>query len=368
MKRLRIGVAGAGVGAAHIEAFATLPDMYDVQALCDIDGSRCHEVADRLGIANRDTDFAQLLSRDLDIIDIATPSSLHYAQAVQAMRAGFDVILEKPVARSLAEVDSLAEIALETGQRIFPVFQYRFGHGIQKLHHLLRKGIPGRPSVATAETHWYRDKSYYDAGPWRGTWDREMGGCFTTHAIHIHDLLCEVLGKPISVHARKAHRINGNETEDMGILSLEFDSGAMASSSLTLGSRQQTSRMRFCFENLVAESGLHPYNPGHEPWSFPHDDESEAQRIQAELADFDAQPERFTGLFHRLHQACTADAPLPVTLADARRSIELLTAVYWSTHSGETVSLPLASSHPFYNGWIDTMKSDNNLAENPQHG
>ncbi len=144
-----------------------------------------------------------------------------------------------------------------------------------------------------------------------------------------------MLGQPASVHARTSNRQNRNETEDMAVLSLEFDSGAFATSSVTLGSRQEMSRLRFCFSDLVAESGLAPYNPGHDPWTFPDDDPEAADRIAEALADFVPLPERFAGQFHRLHAALTGDAPLPVTLADARRSIELLTAAYWSAATGE---------------------------------
>ena len=72
----------------------------------------------------------------------------------------------------------------------------------------------------------------------------------------------------------------------MGVLSLGFSNGAMATSSVTTGSRQEMSRLRFCFENLVAECGLSPYNPGHDPWTFPNDDPAKAAEIAAALADF----------------------------------------------------------------------------------
>ena len=76
------------------------------------------------------------------------------------------------------------------------------------------------------------------------------------------------------------------------------------------------------------------------------------------LADFSPLPERFTGQFHRLHTALTTGGELPVTLADARRSIELLTAIYYSSLTGEPVALPLKPDHPFYNGWIAAMKNE----------
>ena len=149
----------------------------------------------------------------------------------------------------------------------------------------------------------------------------------------------------------------------MAVLSLEFANGAFATSSVTLGSRQEMSRLRFCFSDLVAESGLSPYNPGHDPWTFPDDDPAAAARIAEALADFAPLPERFTGQFHRLHAALTGDAPLPVTLADARRSIELLTAAYWSAATGEPVALPLPPDHPYYAGWIPRRPARPSMAD-----
>jgi predicted dehydrogenase len=113
--------------------------------------------------------------------------------------------------------------------------------------------------------------------------------------------------------------------------------------------------MRFSFEGLTAESGLDPYNPGHEPWTFTAVDDEGRRRIDAALADFVPGPERWIGQFARLHGALTGDGPLPVTVADARASIELLTAAYYSSRTGEAVALPIGPDHPFYQGWVTTM-------------
>jgi predicted dehydrogenase len=356
MSRLRIGVVGSGIGASHIEAYQALPDRYEVVALCDLDPVRGPEVAGRFGIGATTDRYAALLQRDdLDVIDICTPSGMHHDQTIAALQAGFHVVVEKPVAKSLAELDAVEAAEAASGRKVCPIFQYRFGHGVQKLHHLMAKGLAGRPSVATAETHWWRGAPYYQAASWRGTFAGELGGCLTTHAIHIHDILCEVMGPLASVHARTSNALKKNETEDAAVLSLGFASGAFATSSVTLSSRHEMSRLRFVFEDLVAESGLAPYNPGHDPWTFPSDDPDKAATIAAALADFTPLPERFVGQFQRMHAGLTGDAPLPVTLADARRSVELLTAAYWSAATGQAVALPLAPDHPYYRGWLPDM-------------
>lgn len=357
-RRLKIGVVGAGIGASHIEGYQALPDMYDVVSICDINPDRRAEVAGKYGIKGQDAAFEDLLARDLDFVDICTPSGLHHVQVMQAMRAGHNVVIEKPVGKSLAEVDEQIALAAQTGRLACPIFQYRFGLGVQRLHHLIAKGVAGPALVATAETHWFRGAEYYGRAAWRGTFDGELGGCLTTHAIHIHDMMCEILGPIARVHARTSRRVNGNQTEDMAILSLEFASGALGSASVTLGSREEMSRLRVCFRDLVGESGRSPYNPGHEPWTFPHDDAEAAARIADALADFTPLPERFPGQFHRMYHAVTGGTALPVTLQDARRSVELLTAAYWSGRTGEEVALPIGPDHPFYHGWLDTMKKD----------
>jgi len=62
-------------------------------------------------------------------------------------------------------------------------------------------------------------------------------------------------------------------------------------------------------------------------------------------------PSRYEGQFAAYHAALTTGAALPVTLADARSSLELATALYYSAATGAAVDLPIASDHPAYNGW-----------------
>ena len=142
MRRLRVGVVGAGIGASHIEAYHALPDMYEVVTLCDIDSVRGGAVARRFAIPATTDRLERVLELDLDIVDICTPSGLHQVQAIAALEAGFHVVVEKPVARSLAELDAVAAAETAAGKRVCPIFQYRFGHGVQKLHHLIAKGSP----------------------------------------------------------------------------------------------------------------------------------------------------------------------------------------------------------------------------------
>lgn len=352
-KRYRVAVVGAGIGRLHHEGYQALPELFEVALVCDLNLERARELAALAQRAEVTADYDAVVARaDVDIVDICVPPFLHHEMVTKALRAGKDVFCEKPLVGSLAEVDELAALARENGRRLVPVFQYRFGNGFRKLEHLVRAGAAGRPFVTSIETHWNRTAGYY-AVAWRGRRASELGGAVLSHAIHAHDLITRLHGPARRVFARTAVRVNPIETEDCAALCFEMADAALVTHSLTLGSADEVSRFRFCFERLTAESGGDgPYRPAAEPWRFVPRGEEHAPRIEAALAGFEPAPEGFAGLFTALHRALAAGAPLPVTMEDARRSIELAAAIYHSVATGADVALPIGEDHPAYRGWL----------------
>ena len=105
-----MALVGTGVGTKHARMYQTLPDLYEVTAVCEIDEQRRNEFVDQIGVGFQTNRLEDLFSQDLDLIDICTPSALHFSQAATALEAGFHVVLEKPVARSLSEMDELERV------------------------------------------------------------------------------------------------------------------------------------------------------------------------------------------------------------------------------------------------------------------
>jgi len=185
---IRVAIIGAGIGAQHLDAYRALHDRFDVVALCDLDGARAQAVAAPFGIPVK-TDFAAVCADPaVDLIDVCLPPHLHLSACLVAMRAGKDVVCEKPLVASLAEADALLAAVRETGRQVFPVFQYRYGRGTAQLRAVIEAGLAGPLYAGTIETHWNRGADYY-AVDWRGTWAGERGGAVLGHAIHIHDIL-----------------------------------------------------------------------------------------------------------------------------------------------------------------------------------
>lgn len=346
-----VAIVGAGIGAQHLAGFLALPDRFRVTHVCDLDEARARPLCDRSG-AVWTADLATLLSDPtVEIVDICLPPHLHLGPVSDALKAGKHAICEKPLVPSLADADALAALVGETGRQVFPVFQYRFGPGASQLRALIDAGIAGKPYVASLETHWNRNAAYY-AVPWRGTWATERGGAILGHAIHIHDWLSFILGPVAQVHADLATRVNDIEVEDCASLSIRMASGALVTSSVTLGAANDTSRLRFVFDGLTAESGDNPYRPAEGHWIFA----ARAPRSQADvdrvLATVPPGPAGYAGLFAAIADALDGRPGAEVTLTDGRRSLEFVTAVYHSARTGVPVSLPLDADHPLYAGWL----------------
>ena len=348
--RIRVGIVGLGIGRMHLLAFHELRARYRVVAVCDVDAERATEVAGWLTGVRAETDPEAIWAADdIDVVAICTPPAQHRVQVEAALRSGKDVICEKPLVASVHEVDELAAISEETGNHVMPIFQYRFGNGLQRLKALVDQGLAGRPFVTNIDLAWTRGADYYDA-PWRGRWATELGGVVTTHAVHLLDMAVHVLGPPMAVFARVATLVNDVETEDSAVATLRWADGSLATLSATLGSTVELSRHRFTFANLTAESGTDAYTNSFDPWTFTpaagHEDE-----ITAALARFEPGTEDYIGQFDRYADARAVGTALPVTLADARTMLELVTAIYVSSRTGKEVALPLPADHPALEGW-----------------
>lgn len=348
---LQVGIVGCGVGREHIRSYQRIPQLYNVVAVCDLDGDKARQVANQFNIPITYTNFNDLCSRqDLNIIDICTPPYQHYSQIMATLSSGKHAICEKPLVGSLCELDNLVEASLQHKKQVMPILQYRYGHGLQKLKLLVEKGIAGKLYLSTVEMAWNRGESYY-ASPWRGNWATELGGTLLNHAIHHLDMLCYIAGPVTNVFARTASLVNNIQVEDCASISLEMKNGSLAALSATVGSFKEISRHRFCFSNLTAESNSKPYNNSDDPWQFTGKSKTTNQHIESALSDYQAGYSSFEAQFTYFHKALFDGNDPPVTLMDARNLLEIMTAIYESGQTQKPVNLPISKENPRYYGW-----------------
>lgn len=355
-QKLRVALVGLGIGRQHALAYRNLADRFTLQAVCGLEPDVVQSAAGEFGAVHALNRFEDVLDlTDIDVIDICTPPHLHAPQAEAALRRGRHVVCEKPLTLSLDVIDHLAQVERESGKRLMPIFQYRFGGGVRKMRRLLAAGLTGAPLIASVDIHWRRRANYYSMTPWRGKLATELGGVLTSQAIHALDMLMEIVGPAKRLFAFTATKSNAVEVEDCASISMEMKSGALVTVSATLGSSVEISRHRFVFEKLVAESNLRPYSNGDDPWTFIADDVALQPEVDAVIAgdgeSAQANPQDARGLkgiappagfdaqFMLFHDAIAQNKPLPVNIDDARRAAALLSAIYESARVGQPVNV-----------------------------
>ncbi|WP_299916392.1 Gfo/Idh/MocA family oxidoreductase [uncultured Roseobacter sp.] len=347
---IRVAILGAGIGREHLAAYRRLPDAFQVAMIVDQDRTRAENLRDTDDFVVAPDVQAALDNPEIDIIDICLPPHLHVPVTLEALAAGKHVICEKPLATSMSDVDKIRQAAAQNSKEVFPVFQYRWGPALAQLRGLIAAGLAGKPQVAAIETHWSRGADYY-AVPWRGTWAGEQGGAVLGHAIHNHDLMTHFMGPVAALSAMVATRVNPIETEDCAAISFQMTNGALCTSGITLGAATDETRIRLVFEKLTATSASEPYAPGAGHWTFTARDAADQPRVDTLLAQLADEPIGFEGFLAAISDTLAGQESNAVTLEEGAASVELVTAIYEAARSGHRVHLPLAKTHPLYEGW-----------------
>lgn len=338
MKTYRAALIGTGsIGDAHVRAVEATHGRVALVAAMDIDPGRVAEFARRNHIERTYTDYAALLRQEKpDLVLVATPPSQHAPQSIAAMEAGAWVLCEKPLCGSLAELDQIEEAERRTGCFTACIFQMRFGSSTAHVRHLADSGQLGKPLVGICNTLWFRDAAYY-AVPWRGRWDTELGGPTMGLGIHAMDHFLHLLGDWTEVRAVAETLDRAIEVEDVSMALVKFASGAVASIVNSALSPRQETYIRLDYQRATIEL-THLYGYSRDNWRL-----TPAPHAQDEilLHDWQGFPPDVPSSHGAQLNALVADRDAgrrPLTSGDeARRTVELLTAIYKSAFTGEIV-------------------------------
>ena len=164
-----------------------------------------------------------------------------------------------------------------------------------------------------------------------------------------------ILGPVSNVFAKLTTRVNDIEVEDCASLSIEMEDVTLFTSSITLGAANDTSRLNFCFDGLTVESGASPdkpYNPADDEWVFlPRSPISKSQ-IEEVLSKVEKPKSWYAGMFDEIANKLDGKVSDEVTLLDARKSLEFVTAVYSSSRQNKSVKLPITNDNLLYDSWL----------------
>ena len=215
---IRIAIVGTGgIAHTHMKAYQALADRCKVIALVDIIPGKARRFMEEFGLSCDTLEsHEEILSRqDIDLVDVCTPPFVHAPISINALRSGKNVVCEKPMAASLEECDAMLEARDKSGKLLSIIAQNRFRKPIRDLKALLDSGIAGPVRSAQVDSFWWRGHCYYDLW-WRGTWEKEGGGCTLNHAVHHIDMLGWMMGLPKRVTSVLANTAHDNaEVEDL---------------------------------------------------------------------------------------------------------------------------------------------------------
>jgi len=349
------GVAILGTGAiarVHVDAYKQFSERCSIRSLCDIYPEKAQALAGEKGLeaASCHADYKLAIDRpEVDLVSICLPPSAHTETAIFALEAGKHVLLEKPMAPSLEECDAILAAADRSGARLSVVSQNRFQTTMFRLRQVLDSGLAGRILHAVVNSYWWRGQNYYDLW-WRGTWEKEGGGCTLNHAVHHVDLLLWLMGMPKSVSARFTNLNHDNsETEDFSTALLSYQTGTLAQLTASLvhhGEEQelifQCEKARISFPWKVCASV--PLENG-----FPRKDIETEKLIQEAHDSLKPLPlEGHAGQIGNLLDAIQTGSPLLVDGTAGRNTLELIMGIYKSAQSGSETIFPIQETDPFY--------------------
>jgi predicted dehydrogenase len=350
---INVAIIGTGsISQQHIEGFLQFPDRCRIVALADIYPDKAEEKKNRYNLTDAViyNDYKEaVLRRDIDLADICTPPFVHAETSIFCLNAGKHVLVEKPMAASLEECDAMLKAQKESGKLLSVVAQNRFLTGYMNLKKTLDSGLAGEIVHAQADSFWWRGLSYYDLW-WRGTWEKEGGGCTLNHAVHHIDLMLWMMGLPEEVQAVFSNTSHNNaEVEDLSIALLKYKSGALGQITSSVVHHGEEQQLVFQGKKARISAPWKVYASKQKSNGFPERDEETELIINEYYKELPKQ--RYTGHTPQIDDVLkaieTGAAPL-VSGEDGRRTIELITAIYKAAISNKPVKLPLERADNFY--------------------
>ncbi len=341
------GIIGCGViGPWHARAINTT-EKAQLVAVCDILPERANNLS--LEYANEAkiyTNYLDLIKDPaVDIVSICTPSGMHSEMAVAAANAGKHILCEKPIDIQLDKIDRILEATEKNKVKLAGVFQRRTYEDSKKIKGALEQGLLGKMVLGDAYLKYYRSQAYYKSANWRGTWTLDGGGALMNQGIHGIDLLLWFMGDVEMVYAKASALVRNIEVEDTAIALLQYKNGAygviQGTTSVNPGEATRLELNGKYGTIIFEESKITRWAVTQEEDGLANDQEIQADKIEHSAV---SDPRDIGLLGHIRHvedliQAIETDGQPMVTGESARKSVELILAIYESARQGKEVFL-----------------------------
>lgn len=343
---MKYALIGCGrISPNHIEAARN--NKLEFAAMCDIVSDVMQEKSDRFGLdsVHKYTDYKELLTVEKpELAAICTESGKHAEIALDCIAAGCNVIIEKPMALSIADADAIITAGKHKGVVVCVNHQNRFNKSVQYIRKALEDGRFGKLSHGAAHVRWNRGESYYTQAPWRGTWAQD-GGCLMNQCIHNIDLLRWMMGDEIEEVMAYTDQLEHPylEAEDLGLALVKFKNGSygIIEGTTNIYPKNLEETLYIFGEKGTVKAGGTSDNII-EVWDFA-DGKDDPQAV---IETYSENPPNIYGFGHTPLYADVIEAiqegKVPLSDAEAgKRALELVLAIYQSAAERRPVKLPL---------------------------
>ncbi len=251
MNNIRFAIVGFGnIGRRHAEHIIHNAST-SLVAVCDVNTTLNSKMPSGVAFYSSLNDMLQ--GTQFDVLCVCTPNYLHESHTIAGLNAGFHVVVEKPMAMSVAECDRMIATAKKVGKTIFAVKQNRYNPPVQEVKKLVADNKLGRVYMMQVNCFWNRGDAYYSESDWRGKMAKD-GGCLFTQFSHFVDILYYLNGPIVksqgAIH-NYAHQHN-TEVEDAGSFVMQAQNDAIVNFNFTTCAFQKNMEGSI---TLFAESG-----------------------------------------------------------------------------------------------------------------
>ena len=340
-------IGGGRISTNHVKA--VINNKLEFAAACDIVPENIESVLAKNGLENdstirRYTDYKQMVEEvQPELVGIATESGNHAEIALYCIDHGIHVIIEKPMAMSIADADEIIRRSEEKHVKVCACHQNRFNVAVQQLRKAIETGRFGKLSHGSIHVRWNRNQNYYDQAPWIGTWAQD-GGALMNQCIHGIDLLRWMFGNEVDeVYGATRQQFHDYlQAEDIGMAVVKFKNGAIATIEGTTNVYPQNLEETlyvFGEKGTVKIGGKSTNNI--DVWDFADETEEDQKNKGLEEATSNVYGNGHTSLYADVIDAIEHDRAPYVDAYAGRNALEMILAIYKSQKTGLPVKLPL---------------------------
>ena len=343
---MKYALIGCGrISEHHLRAAAE--NGLEISALCDLLPEKAEEKKAVHGAEKAViyTDYRELLEKEKpELVAVTTDSGAHAEVAIACIKAGCHVIIEKPMAMSMADAREIVRLSREMDVRVCACHQNRFNKSVRRMRKAVESGRFGKMLHGNAYVRWFRGDDYYELAEWRGTWAGD-GGTLMNQCIHDIDLLRWMMGPEITEVFGYTDRLNHEviEAEDFGCAVVKFANGSygIIEGTTNVYNDDLEEKLVIFGSKGTAKVGGISCNTLEE-WRFADGDE-DVDRIKAKSSE---EVDCVYGFGHTAVYADVIDAIKEhrdpyITAEDGMNALELVLAIYLSAAEGRPVKLPL---------------------------